>query len=196
MNGIHCRSGYIIIKKTKNIENIQCNQGIVHGKCYKSVFGCDIDTSKVVGGGFAYNSYSFNVTSEYHDSNKGMHEFEKQCILAAINNWKQGIQNTLCKNVIMGGTMNINKYDCDDQKSNTHNTTFSKCNNGNTIKQWLKKHGFEKYYINFTNYGIGQIWLLQHLTKEDLKYLYIGNLVDKMKLWKLIQQYQLRNKSQ
>eukprot|EP01084_Bolivina_argentea_P015953 29887_1 len=105
LNGIHLKSGYIVLKLIDNIKDIQSNQGQVHGKCYKSVFGIDID-DKVVGGGFAFvnnewkfNSYSFNVTSKYHDKKKAMHKLEQQCILTAIEKWKKGIQNTYISDI-------------------------------------------------------------------------------------------------
>eukprot|EP01084_Bolivina_argentea_P073672 133670_1 len=67
LNHVHCKSGYIILKSWDKIKNIENNQGIVHGKCYKSVFDRDIEADKVVGGGFAFrngkwkfNSYTFN----------------------------------------------------------------------------------------------------------------------------------------
>eukprot|EP01084_Bolivina_argentea_P300067 517296_1 len=106
LNNVHCRSGYIILKSSDNIKHIQCNQGQVHGKCYKSVFGQDID-DKVVGAGFAFfngkwkfNSYTFNVATKYHDNKKSMHKIEQTCILAAIENWKKGMQNTNCKDIL------------------------------------------------------------------------------------------------
>lgn len=52
-NGVHCQSGYIILKRTKDIKNINCNIGIVHGKTYKSVFGVD-PCHHVIGSGFSY----------------------------------------------------------------------------------------------------------------------------------------------
>eukprot|EP01084_Bolivina_argentea_P320624 556330_1 len=104
LNNVHCKSGYIILKLSKNIEQYKCS-GQVHGACYKSVFGKDID-KKVVGGGFAFfngkwkfRSYSLNIATIYHNSEKGMHKMEEQCVMAAIENWKKGIQNTKCKDI-------------------------------------------------------------------------------------------------
>eukprot|EP01084_Bolivina_argentea_P057690 105393_1 len=105
LNNVHCKSGYIIVKSFDNIKHIKSNQGQVHGKCYKFVFGQDID-DKVVGAGFAFfkgkwkfNSYTFNVATKYHDNKKSMHEMEQKCILAALGNWKKDIQNTYCTDV-------------------------------------------------------------------------------------------------
>eukprot|EP01084_Bolivina_argentea_P057692 105397_1 len=105
LNGVHCKSGYIILKSSDKIKHIDSKQGQVHGKCYKSVFKQDIN-KKAVGGGFAFvgkewkfNSYSFNVASNYHDDKKAMHPLEQQCILAAIENWRKGIQNTKCLDI-------------------------------------------------------------------------------------------------
>ena len=106
LNNVHCKSGYIILKKTKNIIDIQSNYGQVHGKCYKSVFKQDVD-KKVVGAGFAYvggewkfNSYSFNCGSGYHDENRGMNNLERQFIQVAIQNYAFGlIRNTLCSDI-------------------------------------------------------------------------------------------------
>eukprot|EP01084_Bolivina_argentea_P086083 155602_1 len=102
LNGIRCKSGYIILKSVNNIKLIKSSQGQVHGKCYKSIFGCEIDET-VVGGGFAFvngqwkfNSYSFNVASKYHDNKKAMNLLEQQCILVAMDNWRKGVQKTSC----------------------------------------------------------------------------------------------------
>eukprot|EP01084_Bolivina_argentea_P073673 133671_1 len=151
LNEIHCKSGYVILKSVENIEHIENNQGVVHGKCYESVFEEPIDKEKVVGGGFAFrkgiwkfNSYTFNDRDGFdmkYDGKKNsnnadagqldedqkksdneqlaekkleeqcerwaiwrkrrnvMHPMEQQCILKAINNWKQGTQNTFVKDV-------------------------------------------------------------------------------------------------
>mmetsp|Transcript_49999 Transcript_49999/g.44807 ORF Transcript_49999/g.44807 Transcript_49999/m.44807 type:complete len:251 (+) Transcript_49999:43-795(+) len=106
LNGIHCKSGYIILKLSKNIAHIKNEPGKVHGACYKSVFGKSVDKNKVVGGGFGYvngvwkfNSWTFNVGSKYHNGNKGMDPKEKQCIEAAAKNWTKGTQNTSIKDI-------------------------------------------------------------------------------------------------
>ena len=103
LNGIHCRSGYIIIKDTDNIKHISStNASIVHGKLFKWLFNQEID-SKVVGAGFAYvnsewkfNSYSMNTSDDgYHDKNKGMHPLEVEMVRNVIqevyetHRWKQ-----------------------------------------------------------------------------------------------------------
>ena len=101
--------GYIILKHSENLKKIKCDYGQVHGKCYKAVFKQDPDRKVLGGGGFGYlrpsrnskkprvwkfNSSTFNVGGEYHDNDRAMSEKEKQCILAAIENWKGWVQNT------------------------------------------------------------------------------------------------------
>eukprot|EP01083_Nonionella_stella_P288208 980827_1 len=94
LNGVHCKSGYIVLKLSDSIKDIPSSHGMVHGSCYKSVFGQEID-DKVVGAGFAFfnnkwkfNSYTFNVATSYHDNRAAMHPLEQKFILAAIGNWK------------------------------------------------------------------------------------------------------------
>jgi len=107
LNGIHCKSGYIVLKLSKNIEHIKGEPGKVHGACYKSVFGKSVDKNKVVGGGFGYvngvwkfNSWTFNVGSKYHNGNKGMNPMEQQCIQLSVDNWaKSKKQNTTIKEI-------------------------------------------------------------------------------------------------
>ena len=38
LNGHHCKSAYILIKKSSNIDHINSNRGQVHGKLYKWFF--------------------------------------------------------------------------------------------------------------------------------------------------------------
>ena len=105
LNGVKCQSGYIIVKNIESIQHIQSNRGQVHGKCYKSVFGREIDR-KVIGGGFAFkngqwlfNSGTFNTGTVYHDDKRQMHPVERQCILSAMENWGKSIQNTKVKDI-------------------------------------------------------------------------------------------------
>ena len=65
---------------------------------YKSVFGEDIDRSKVIGEGFSIQNGSFKVnsgvfnnpaSSEYHDSRKQMSEITMCCIGKVVRSWKQ-----------------------------------------------------------------------------------------------------------
>ena len=93
-NGVHCKSGYIIVKKTKNIQKYESNAGIVHGKVFQSVFKEDPDNT-VVSGGFArmdnvwkYNSWTCNAANnQFTDGKKEMGDTEKQAVSAAIQNW-------------------------------------------------------------------------------------------------------------
>eukprot|EP01083_Nonionella_stella_P137538 418479_1 len=105
LNGVHCKSGYIVLKLTKNIAHIKGEIGQVHGACYKWIFNESVN-NKVVGGGFAYhkgkwkfNSGVFNCEKKYHDNNVAMHDIEIKCIDAAVENWNKGIQNTFVKDV-------------------------------------------------------------------------------------------------
>jgi len=107
LNGIHCKSGYIVLKLSKNIAHIKGEVGQVHGACYKWTFNESVG-SKVVGGGFAYyqgkwkfNSGVFNAGDayKYHDGSSAMHDIEQKCIMAAVENWKKGTQNTYVKDI-------------------------------------------------------------------------------------------------
>eukprot|EP01084_Bolivina_argentea_P052689 96785_1 len=109
LNGIHCKTGYIILRLSKNISHIKDEPGAVHGACYKSVFNESLDKNKVVGGGFAYlngkwkfNSWTFNTGSKYHNNEKEMNPLEQRCIEVAIVNWKKGLQNTYVKDIGLG----------------------------------------------------------------------------------------------
>ena len=122
LNDIHCKTGYIVIKKTKNIKHLmKSSQGQIHGAVFDSVFKDNsllgslvslvwppTDMALTVGSGFAYykgkweyNSCVFNLKKDhFHKSEKKkdriMGETEKQWVATAITNWvvnKQ--QNTL-----------------------------------------------------------------------------------------------------
>eukprot|EP00747_Dinoflagellata_sp_TGD_P003597 gnl/TRDRNA2_/TRDRNA2_109260_c0_seq1.p1 gnl/TRDRNA2_/TRDRNA2_109260_c0~~gnl/TRDRNA2_/TRDRNA2_109260_c0_seq1.p1 ORF type:complete len:135 (-),score=12.52 gnl/TRDRNA2_/TRDRNA2_109260_c0_seq1:209-613(-) len=90
LNGIHCISGYVYIKATRNITHITSFAGQVHGKLYKSLFG--MEPESVVGTGFAFqngqwkwNSYVFNTTLDgYHDLERTAGEFEQQMIMLVV----------------------------------------------------------------------------------------------------------------
>ena len=105
LNRIHCKTGYIIIRKSNDIAGIRSNfPSQIHGKVYKSVFHEDPDAS-VIGSGFSYspdkqqwvfNSLSFNAARDgFHDDRKGMGDIEKDWVMDAIKNWfYTGKQNT------------------------------------------------------------------------------------------------------
>ncbi len=102
LNGHRCRTGYILIKATKNIEQVKSNQGIVHGSLFKWFFGIEPD-NRFVGAGFAlhegkhkFNSGTFNATDDdYHDGSKIMSEHETYLIKYTLkelflnDKWKQ-----------------------------------------------------------------------------------------------------------
>jgi hypothetical protein len=79
LNGHRCRTGYILIKATKNIAHVKSNQGIVHGSLFKWFFGIEPD-DRFVGAGFSlherkfkFNSGVFNSRNDdYHDNTKSM----------------------------------------------------------------------------------------------------------------------------
>ena len=103
VNNIHCRSGYIIIKESGSIQGIDCNEGQVHGKLFKYLFGCAPSASnpKLIGSGFSrlnnqwrWNSYTFNVGTEWHNDDKRVSDLEEKWTTLALNNWMStGSQN-------------------------------------------------------------------------------------------------------
>ncbi len=102
LNGHRCRTGYILIKATKNIAQVESNQGIVHGSLFKWFFGIEPD-NRFVGAGFAlherkhkFNSGVFNARNDdYHDGSSVMSEHEIYLIKHALkelfinDKWKQ-----------------------------------------------------------------------------------------------------------
>ncbi|CAF1226137.1 unnamed protein product [Rotaria sp. Silwood1] len=92
LNGHRCRTGYILIKATKNIEHVISNQGIVHGSLFKWFYGIEPD-DRFVGAGFSlhdknfkFNSGVFNARNDdYHDDKKSMSESEIYLIKYAMN---------------------------------------------------------------------------------------------------------------
>jgi hypothetical protein len=111
LNGHRCRTGYILIKATKNIAHVKSDQGIVHGSLFKWFFGIEPD-NRFVGAGFAlherthkFNSGIFNATDDdYHDDSKSMSEHEIYLIkhtmkeLFINDKWKQN-PNLSVKNI-------------------------------------------------------------------------------------------------
>jgi len=104
-NGKHCKIGYIIIKRIKDLHGISSQIGQIHGRVYKSVFNCE--PHDIVGSGFAfdpksetwkYNSASFNDRKDsYHNDlhTVTMGDLEKTWIEKAVQNWIwNGQQNT------------------------------------------------------------------------------------------------------
>ncbi|MEM7174246.1 MAG: hypothetical protein AAF380_03275, partial [Bacteroidota bacterium] len=112
LNGIHCKSGYIVLKKSADIDHLYSEEGVIHGKVYKSLFNEELDTKKVLGGGFAYykgvwkfNSWTLNSPSNddmYHDKYKCMNKDEEEIIKAALKKWiATGTQNYKVKEKVL-----------------------------------------------------------------------------------------------
>lgn len=62
VNGIKCRTGYIYIRKSANIEGLKSEQEKVHGKLYKSLFKEDY-TDQLFATGFSFHKGSWKFTS-------------------------------------------------------------------------------------------------------------------------------------
>ena len=83
LNGHRCRTGYVLIKTTKNVSHVKSDQGIVHGSLFKWFYGMEPD-NRFIGAGFAirggkyqFNSSTFNARDDdYHDENRAMAESE------------------------------------------------------------------------------------------------------------------------
>ena len=115
-DGKKFQSGHIVLKKTANIKNVTINNGpkTYHHRLYKSVFGREIETDKVVGGGFGitadgklnYRSTTFNVSSsKYHNDKRNMSNEEMLCIQKTIVNWKENkIQTTTVTDIVANST--------------------------------------------------------------------------------------------
>eukprot|EP00483_Globobulimina_turgida_P008048 UN08064 len=110
LNGMKCQSGYVMLVKANKVKNITTNQDTMHSKAFKYFTNIDLQNTNIVGGGFAirggmarFNSSTFNsATDQFHDKNRAMNIFEKQCIKAAICNWKKGVQNTKVPDLYQG----------------------------------------------------------------------------------------------
>ena len=98
-NGVHCKTGDIIIKKTdEKFMSLKAGKGIVHGRVFKSVFD-ECPFGNVVASGFGrvdrgkddnwkYKSYSCNAEDNgYTDGEGEMGEIEKENVKNAVKNW-------------------------------------------------------------------------------------------------------------
>ena len=102
VNKVHCKTGYIIIKRIDDIKHLKSKHGMVHGNVYKSVFGVELD-KKVVGSGFAFkdgkwkfNSFTFNAKKDtFHTNEKAMNNIEEKYVSAAIKNWIEKNQQNI-----------------------------------------------------------------------------------------------------
>ena len=109
-NGTHCKSGYLVIQDTDS-EDVQQwtgkTDGVVHGPVYRNAFG-EVNTSEVIGEGFAIQDGLFKVNSgvfnnpsgsEYHDESKQMSEISIYCIEKVVESWKKaGPRRLECRN--------------------------------------------------------------------------------------------------
>lgn len=105
LGGVRCKTGYIVIKKTKDIAHIDSKHGIVHGKLYKSVFRVDFDPNRVVASGFSkcngqwkFNSASMHmdVNPVFQDNARTMSDKEKTLVMRAVGQWfETGNQNLI-----------------------------------------------------------------------------------------------------
>eukprot|EP01084_Bolivina_argentea_P257923 434631_1 len=163
LNGVHCKTGYILIKNSDKIQDIKTKQGTMHSKCYKFLFNQDPDND-VIGAGFAifngkikYNSYTFNcdggqgLISKYHDHQKSMHLIEQKCVEFALKNWKMNkIQTTLVKNMLklqyLYKNMEDDTENDDDQKDNNNEEEKDELSNMfRDIQEFVKcpKHTYQ-----------------------------------------------------
>eukprot|EP01083_Nonionella_stella_P174932 607756_1 len=112
LNGMKCRSGYILLVSSHKLAQIQTKAGTMHSKAFKYFAGKDLQDMNIVGGGFGikngdpvFRSWTFNAaTAHFHDGKKEMHPMEQQCIKAAINNWKKNVQNTKVSDLATNGS--------------------------------------------------------------------------------------------
>jgi hypothetical protein len=99
LNGLHCKAGYIVIKKATDIAHIDSSHGQVHGKLFKSCFGCE-PGNNIVAGGFAYsdgrwrfNSFVLNDSSNtnnqhgFHSAGRAMGVVERRYVMYTIRRW-------------------------------------------------------------------------------------------------------------
>merc|ERR1719379_1511377 len=108
LNGMKCRPGYILLGDSDKIQKV--SGGTMHEKTFRYFTGESLGSKKIVGGGFSvqggkpvFRSGTFNTASTgYHNNDREMNFLEKECITAAINNWKKGIQNTKASDVCEG----------------------------------------------------------------------------------------------
>ncbi|EGD76859.1 hypothetical protein PTSG_08207 [Salpingoeca rosetta] len=100
LNGVHCKSGYIYVRHTENIQSIKSSQGQVHGKLFKALFGVE-PGEDVVGTGFAYvkgkwkfNSFTFNASSSdgWHDTKKRRRVQATRSVASFGLHWTTGSQ--------------------------------------------------------------------------------------------------------
>lgn len=98
--------GAIILQRSKDVKDVQCKVGRVHGKVFKYMFG-RAPPDKMVRSGFArvdgvlkFNSVSCNanVGTGYNTGHKTMNQLEQEAVTEALENWiDNGDRRTRCK---------------------------------------------------------------------------------------------------
>ena len=106
-NGTHCKSGYLVIKRTdtsefEELEKKWQEPGIVHGTIYRKAFGESCNDVTVVGEGFGIMNGTFTIKSgafnpahgdNYHDSSDLMNKDSARYVEAVLNIWKSAGPN-------------------------------------------------------------------------------------------------------
>jgi len=107
LGGRKCKSGYIILKKGKNLKSNINPKPSLHSQCFEYAFGITFEECRkehnIIGGGFSYdpengfkfNSSTFNEIDDGYNGNRTMNRLEQKWIKIAIENWGSGKQNTL-----------------------------------------------------------------------------------------------------
>eukprot|EP01084_Bolivina_argentea_P168394 292040_1 len=96
-NGHSGRTGYVIIKKSKNCKTAQSGKGQIHGGCYKAVMGEEAnDNTCTTVAGHSYrpenNAWHWDNSGTF---NKKMHSKDKKGLEVAIRKYaKDGTQTT------------------------------------------------------------------------------------------------------
>mmetsp|Transcript_39080 Transcript_39080/g.72353 ORF Transcript_39080/g.72353 Transcript_39080/m.72353 type:complete len:210 (-) Transcript_39080:119-748(-) len=79
LGGVHCKSGYVYVKKSENVQHVQSNMGQIHGKLYKHLFKCEPNVDgdcDVLATGFAFKDgrWSFKSGVFNRDSSHQMRQ--------------------------------------------------------------------------------------------------------------------------
>ena len=112
IGGKRCHPGYVcIVDSNEALRRFPRESGMVHGAAFRSVFGCSKESVEgLVGEGFAvmggevkFNSYSFNTTTKFHDSQNQMARETQRFIRYVVQEWKKGnsCQNYPLRNLMM-----------------------------------------------------------------------------------------------
>ena len=99
MNGVHVKTGYIVMKSWDNIKNTQSNYGQVHGSLYKWLFGVEpqgnCDDIEAIGfakhrGVWKFHSGCLNDRFAKYDAPQ---DVQNKIKTAVQGYWKSGQQN-------------------------------------------------------------------------------------------------------